>query len=151
MKAKKWITNNLGLKILCLGIAIVTWFYVTLELTKLKSDEEKAIFSMLRYDVISKELPIQPTIVSEVRGGYRIITDGISVSPETCVVIGPAHILNEVNLVRTVPIDISEYTKDVTKEVELAPIARGITLRDTFVTVHIPIVKSKKKSPEPVE
>lgn len=151
MRARKWIINNLGLKILSLILAIATWFYVNHELRKLKTEEEKAIFSMLHYDVISKRLPIQLTIVGEAREGYEIVTDGITVDPETCVVIGPKNILDKVDLARTLPIDISEHTKDVNRETALAPIAEGLTLKDTFVTVHIPLVKKQEHSSEPAE
>ena len=144
MKAKIWITNNLGLKILSMVLAIITWFYINRELTKLKSEEEKAIISMLHYEIISKKLPIQLSIVGEVREGYELVADGIAVDPETIVVIGPEKILNEVSSARTVPIDISEYTKDVIKQIELAPIAKGITLKDSIVKVHIPILKKQE-------
>jgi YbbR domain-containing protein len=150
MKAKKWITNNLGLKILSLVLAITTWFYITWEFTKLKTEEEKAIFSMLHYEVISKRLPIQLTIVGEAREGYEIITGDISIDPESCVVIGPENIVREIDVARTTPIEISEHTKDINKQIGLAPIAKGIKLQDSFVKVHIPIAKKVEKS-EPQE
>lgn len=31
---RKWLTNNLGLKLIALGLAIITWFYVHGELLK---------------------------------------------------------------------------------------------------------------------
>lgn len=31
---KKWITHNLGLKLVALGLAIITWIYVNGELLK---------------------------------------------------------------------------------------------------------------------
>ena len=126
-------------------LAIITWFYINRELTKLKSEEEKAIISMLQYEIISKKLPIQLSIVGEVRDGYELVVDGIAVDPETIVVIGPEKILNEVISARTMPIDISEYTKDVIKQIELAPIAEGITLKDSFVKVRIPILKKQEE------
>ncbi len=141
MKAKKWVTNNLGLKILALALAIATWFYVNHELTKLKTGEERAIVSMLQYDMVSKKLPVQLTIVGEVQEGYELITEAITVEPEAIVVVGPDNILDEVTSVRTVPVDISEYTQDIIKQLELAPIARGIALKDSIVNVYIPIVK----------
>lgn len=144
MIVKKWLTNNLWLKILSLILATGTWFYVTWELTKVKDEEEKAIFSMLRYDVILKKLPIQLTIVGEVKQGHEIVKDKITIDPETCIVIGPKYILEEVSFARTLPIDISESTKDIDKQIALAPIASGITLKDDFVKVHIPIVKKEE-------
>ena len=143
MKAKKWITNNFGLKLVSLILAIATWLYISLELAKLKSEEERAIISMLQYEVISKRLPVQLTIVGKARKDYIVMTDDITIDPEAIVVIGPDSILERVNFARTIPIDISEYTRDIIKEIELAPIAKGITLKHSLVNVHIPIVKKE--------
>lgn len=150
MKAKRWITHNLGLKILALVLAIATWFYISQELTKLKNEEERAIIDMLHYKVISKKLPVQLMIVGEARKEYKVIMENVTVQPETIIVIGPKNILDEVNYARTVPIDISEYTKDINKDIALAPIARGIRLKNTFVKVFIPIAKEPKKETEKV-
>lgn len=141
MRVKKWITNNLGLKILSLILAIVTWFYINEEFTRRKNEEEKAIFSMLHYDVILKKLPIQLTIVGQLSESHEIVTDNISIDPKTCIVIGPKRILDDISFVRTVPIDVSEYTKDINSQIALAPIASGISLQDEFVKVYIPIIK----------
>lgn len=144
MRVNKWITNNLGLKIFSLILAVATWCYVNRELTRLKTEEERTIFSMLQYEVISKKLPIQLTLIGNVKEGYEIIKNSITIDPESCVVIGPENILADINFARTVPIDVSEYTKDIDKQVALAPIARGITLKDNFVKIYIPLVKKKE-------
>lgn len=141
MRVKKWIINNLGLKILSLALAIATWFYVNQEFARRKTEEEKAIIKVLHYEVVTKKIPIQLIIVGKLKSEYEIVSDGIVISPESCVVIGPEIILRDVSAVRTLPIDISEYTKDVNREIALAPIAEGITLKDYFVKVYIPIVK----------
>jgi len=151
VRPKKWIMNNLSLKILTLILAVGTWFYINNELTKIRIEEEKAIFSMLHYDVISKKLPIQVTIVGKTLPGYEIKTEGIKVVPNTCVVIGPENVLKTVDIARTVPVDISEYTQDIRKELMLAPIASGLELKDYSVKVEIPIIatddakKAKRK------
>lgn len=31
---KKWLTNNLGLKLIALGLAVITWIYVNGEMLK---------------------------------------------------------------------------------------------------------------------
>ncbi|MEA3305720.1 MAG: hypothetical protein U9R52_02785 [Candidatus Omnitrophota bacterium] len=144
MKVKKWITNNIGLKILSLILAMATWYYIAWELEKIRDEEEMSIFSMLHYDVISKKLPIQLALVGDAIKGYEIITDGITIDPRFCVVIGPKRILGNIDSARTMPLDISEHTKDVDKQLSLAPIAKGIILKDDFVKVHIPIVEKKE-------
>ena len=143
MKTKKWITNNFGLKLLSLFLAIATWFYITSEFNKLKEEEEQTIFSMLQYDVVSKVVPIQLTIIGEVKKGYRIATDMIAVEPDTLMVVGPEKILNDVKFVRTVPLDVSEYDRNININLELAPIARGIAPKGKFTKVHIPIEKKE--------
>ncbi len=148
MKANKWIINNIGLKILSLILAVITWFYINYELTKMRVEEEKAIISMLQYDVVSKRLPIQLTIVGKMREGYMLLKDNITIEPESYVVIGPEKILEDVAVVKTLPVDITEYTKDVTKQIGLAPIARGIKLDDEFVKIYIPIIKIKNQPDE---
>lgn len=141
MRAKKWITNNLGLKVLSLILAITTWYYIAWELAKTKYEEEEAIFSILHYDVISKKLPIQLSLVGDLEEGYEIITNDVRIDPQFCVVIGPKRILENIDSTRTVPLNISEHTKDIDTQLSLAPIAKGINLKDYFVKVHIPIVK----------
>ncbi|MBL7072026.1 MAG: YbbR-like domain-containing protein [Candidatus Omnitrophica bacterium] len=145
MKANKLVINNLGLKILSLILAIGTWFYINMELTNVKIEEEKAIFSMLHYDVVSKKLPIQLTIVGKVRSGYKVDTEGITIDPEICAVIGPKNMLENVEIARTIPVDISEYTQNITKDLALAPIAKGMELKNYFVKVFIPILKEAGK------
>lgn len=149
MRLKKWITNNFGLKIATLILAVVTWVYVSLELAKIKSEEEKSIINMLQYEVVSKRLPVQLTLVGQARGDRQVATEGITIEPEAIVVIGPDNILKDVAFVRTVPIDISEYTQDIVKDVDLAPIKEGIALKHTTVRVRIPIaVKAGDKPSE---
>ncbi len=143
MKIKKWITNNIGLKLLALILAIVTWFYTNWELVKIKNKEQRAIISMLEYNVISKKIPVQLTIVGTAQQGYRVLTKDITVEPETIVIVGPEKILRDVNIARTMPIDISNYTKDFKMHIPLAPIADGINLKESLVKVNIPIIKKE--------
>ena len=114
-----------------------------------KSEEERAIINMLQYEVISKKLPIQLTIAGEPSSGYAVMTKDIIVEPQSIVVIGPKKILEGVTAVRTIPIDISEFTKTVSKEIPLAPIARGITLKDDLVKINIPIEKIEMEDSQP--
>ncbi|MBN1871933.1 MAG: YbbR-like domain-containing protein [Candidatus Omnitrophica bacterium] len=147
MRARRWITNNFGLKLLSLILAIATWFYINRELTKKKDEEEKAIFSMLNYEVVSKKLPIQLTLVGKTQAGYEIATNRITLDPDTVVVIGPKNILSDVAYARTMPIDISEHIKDIVKEIPLAPIAEGISLKNYIVKVNIPIISKIEEGP----
>lgn len=144
MAVSKGILKNFGLKLLSLILAVGTWFYINTELTKIKNEEERAIFSMVHYDVVSKKLPIQITIVGKTQPEFTIVTKGITVTPDSCIVIGPKIILDQVEVARTVPIDITEFTQDVNKDLTLAPIAEGLELKNYFVKVHIPIAKKEE-------
>jgi len=150
MKIKKWITHNFWLKVFSLILAVTTWFYVTWQLEKAKDEEQKVIFNMIHYDVISKVLPVQVTITGKARDGYEVVQGGITVSPSQCVIIGPKNILESVSAAKTSPIDISGNTKDVDKRISLAPIASGIAIKDEFVKIHIPIIK-KEEPAKPAE
>ena len=148
MKSKKWILNNMGLKVLSLALAVSTWFYINKELEKIKNEEERAIFSMLNYDVVPKKLPVKLTLVGKPPEGYFLDSEKVTVDPENCVVIGPEKILEKTEFARTLPIDISEYTKSVKKKLSLAPIAEGISLKEFSVEVYIPVIKEKVEAEE---
>jgi len=148
VKAKKWILNNIGLKVLSLALAVSTWFYINKELEKVRNEEERAIFSMLNYEVAAKRLPIKLTLVGKPPEGYSLDSENLTIAPETCVVMGPEKILQTVEYARTIPIDITEYTKSIKKRLPLGPIAEGISLKEFSVDVYIPIVKEVTQEEE---
>ncbi|MDD5679867.1 MAG: YbbR-like domain-containing protein [Candidatus Omnitrophica bacterium] len=150
LKISKLITHNFWVKVLSLVLAVATWFYVTWQLKETRDKEQKAIFNMIHYDVVSSALPIQVTILGKVRDGYEVVQNGITASPVECIVIGPRNILEGVTVAKTVPIDISGCAKNVDKRVSLAPIASGIAIKEEFVKIHIPIVK-KEEPAKPAE
>jgi YbbR domain-containing protein len=148
LNIKRLVTHNFWLKVLSLILAILTWFYVTWQLKKAKSEEEKSIFSMIHYEVILRALPVDVTITGKPKDGYEVNESGITVEPEECVVVGPKNILVDIKTAKTAPIDISGYSKDIDKRVALAPIASGIAIKEEFIKVHIPIIK-KEETVEP--
>lgn len=141
LKIKRFIMHNFWLKLLSLALAVVTWLYVTWQLGETKREEEKAIFSMIHYDVILRELPVDAVITGKPKDGYMVKENGITVEPKECIIVGPKNILGDVKTAKTVPIDISGCSKDIDKRVSLAPIAGGITTEDEFIKIHIPITK----------
>ncbi|MDD5067945.1 MAG: CdaR family protein [bacterium] len=66
---------------------------------------------------ILKEIPVSPTIINSPAEGY-IKTDE-TFFPEVITIGGPARRVNELNAVRTKPIDIGGVTGTIYKEVEL--------------------------------
>jgi hypothetical protein len=147
-RIKGWITYNFWLKALSLILAVVTWSYVTWQLEKAeekekhaKSDEQWAMFNIIHYDFAAKKLPIAAAITGAAQDGYEVAATGITVSPAECVIIGPKNVLREVASAKTAPVDISGSSADIDRCVSLAPIRGGITVKEEFVTVHVPIRK----------
>src|SRR3989338_7685467 len=143
-KLRRLITHNFWLKVLSLALAIVTWFYVTWQLEKAKREQETALFSMIHYDIILRALPIEVTIAGKPKDGYEVKEKGITIEPKECLIVGPKNILTDVKTAKTLPLDISGYSKDLDKRVSLAPLAGGIISQDEFIKVHIPIVKKEE-------
>ncbi len=143
-KLRRLITHNFWLKVLSLVLAIVTWFYVTWQLEKTKHEEERAIFSMIHYDMVLRALPIEVTIAGKPKDGYEVKEKGITVEPKECLIVGPKNILADVKTAKTVPVDISGYSKDIDKRVSLAPMTGGIISEDEFIKVYIPILKKEE-------
>ena len=144
VKLRRLITHNFWLKVLSLALAIVTWLYVTWQLGKAKREQETALFSMIHYDIILRALPIEVTIAGKPKDGYEVKEKGITIEPKECLIVGPKNILAGVKTAKTLPLDISGYSKDLDKRVSLAPMAGGIISQDEFIKVHIPIAKKEE-------
>ena len=142
MRLRQWVLNNIGLKFLAVLLSAITWFYIYAELRKGGIEERRAAFSFLKYKVISKKLPVKVILAGELPDDYMIREDGIKVYPPTVHVIGPEILLKDVDFARTMPVDITEYRKPFERDIELAPIAKGIDLQNEIVRIIIPIVKS---------
>jgi len=142
-KIKNGILNNSGLKILALIIAVVTWFYITGELNRLALEESMGIRGGMPYKIAAKTLPIVVDVRGGVVPGYRLSKDKILVTPQVCNVIGVKRLLDRIDFIKTVPVNVSEYTKTITLRVSLESPAKGIKLVDRYVTAVIPIEKVK--------
>ena len=147
MKLKKVLLNNIGLKLLALLLAFVTWFYIG-EATKVAPQKTvlQRIFSPAYYS--SKKLYIKPIFVGSVPRGYEFVETDVNVMPEFIVVLGPSNILSEKEFIYTKPIDLSEHTKTRTVDIELKSISPSIKLQETNVQVYLPIKKPGKKTKE---
>ena len=147
MKLNKILLNNIGLKLLALFLAFVTWFYIG-EATKVAPQKTvlQKIFSPGYYS--SKKLYIKPIFVGSVPRGYKFLETDVKVTPEFIVVLGPSNILSEKEFVYTKAIDLSEHTKNRMLAVELKSISPSIKLQKTNVQVYLPIKKPGKKTKE---
>ncbi len=134
-----WLTKNIGLKVMAFFLAVVTWLYIVAELGKSKADEKATLMKMYPYKVSGKKIPIRLNEIGVPREGYEVERDKIVLSPDTCILIGPEDVINEINEVTTEPVDISEHVKTFTKELSLLPIGKNVILEGQFAKVTIPI------------
>jgi len=140
-KIKILVSNNAGLKILALALAIITWFYINGELNRLALEESMGIKGGIPYRIAAKTLPIVADVRGNVIPGYRIDTDRIMITPQVCNVIGVKRLLDKVDVIKTVPVYVGEYTKTATIRVSLESPAKGIKLVDRYASIVIPIEK----------
>lgn len=134
--------KNFWLKLLALVLAVIVWFYIVDELKKSAQKQTEVYKKILPFKVSAKRVPIKATIIGQLTEGYRIRYRDLVVKPDSFVLVGPENMLRGIYYVVTKPIDISEYTKPVTKRVELEVIGSGIVLEEKFyITVTIPIEK----------
>ncbi|MBI4335427.1 MAG: YbbR-like domain-containing protein [Candidatus Omnitrophica bacterium] len=141
MKIKQLILKNFWLKVTAFFLAVVIWLYVVGELNK-GTPEEKALFErVLPYKVAGKQVPVKAAIVGKPRPGYQVFAERVTIKPSACVILAPQGVLKGIQYVTTEDIDISEFTRSVSKEVRIKPIGRaGITVDNhVFVRVLIPI------------
>jgi len=147
MNLRKVLSNNIGLKLLALVLAFVTWFYIG-EATKLDAQKTvlQKIFSPSYH--IAKKLYIKPIFVGSVSPGYEFVAREVKVTPEFIIVLGTPNILSEKEFIYTKSIDLSEHTKARTVPVELKSISPSIKLQETSAQVYLPIKKTGKKTEE---
>lgn len=143
MHLGKVLLNNIGLKILALFLAFVMWFYIG-EATKVTTEKTvlQKIFSRAHY--VSKNLYVKPVFAGNVACGHEFAENDVKIMPEFIVVLGPSNILSEKEFIYTESIDLSEYTKARTVDVELKSISPSIRIRKTSVQVYLPIKKIKQ-------
>lgn len=141
---RRMLTENVGLKIVSLILAVIAWFYIVDELHKGTSEEEQFIAKMIPSEgVAAKKLPIKTIFIGKVRPGYEISRDKIVVSPDYCIVVGTRELLGKIRFAYTTPIDVSGANKSFTKSVPLNPIAPGIFMEETLVQVTVPVDRVK--------
>jgi YbbR domain-containing protein len=140
---KNLLLNNLGLKLLALLLAMVTWVYVVLELQEGPSQEREALQSILPpYRLASKKVPVRLDMVGQPRDGYAVAYDKVVIQPSELFIVGPKSMLDKLSTIETEPINVTNYTKTLIKDVTVIPPTKGI-ITDKFISVTIPILKEK--------
>lgn len=139
---KNYIFNNLGLKIIALALAILSWFYIMGEIEG-TGYSQKSIFDFTfpeRY--VNKMVPLKINITGKPASGYHTRLEKVSITPQYCLVAGPLSLIEPLEYVLTEPIDISGATQTISKQISLQKIAnQKITATEKLVEVVIPIEK----------
>ena len=136
----KSFTNNAGLKITALILALLLWFYVVNELNKGSEVDRQFLDKVLPSDgVMAKKLAIKPIFIGTPRSGYVIDSKKAIIVPEYCIVVGQKDLLSRMRFAYTMPIDVRGISKSFTKSVPLNPIAPGIFMEETLVQVTVPV------------
>ncbi len=134
--------KNLFLKLISLILAIGLWYYAVNELGKGTEEETLALQRILpSYGMVTKKLIIKTIIVGKPKKGNRVLDDKITIVPEYCLVVGPRKLLTNLKFIYTLPIDVSNLEKTMTRAAPLKPLASGVYVEETLVTVSIPIEK----------
>jgi len=137
---KELFTENIGLKLLALVLALLAWFYIVKELNKGSQDDVQMLRKIMPAESIAaKKLTIKPVFLGKPRNGYSVVTDKITVSPPYCIVVGNRDVLMRIQFAYTVPILITGVDKPFTKAVPLNAIAPGVYMEETLVDVTVPV------------
>jgi len=148
IKIHKWLLNNFGLKILALILAVITWAYVVVEMSKGTEEETEVLYNIFPFRIIAKSISLKANIIGEPVSGYKVITSKVALTPSQILVIGPKSVVEDLIYLQTEPIDIREYTKPLAVKVHLAPIGKLSIPYTEAIEVFIPIEKIEKDDKE---
>jgi hypothetical protein len=140
---KELFTENIGMKILALVLALIAWFYIVKALNQ-GSQEDMTLLSkvMPAESIAAKKLVIRPVFMGKPRAGYNIVGDKVAVAPAYCIVVGNKDVLGKIKFAYTVPILVTGVDKSFIKAVPLNPIAPGVYMEETLVEVSVPVERS---------
>lgn len=141
----RFFTENRGLKLAALVLALVIWFYVVNELNQ-GSDEDKQFLNRVlpSEGLTAKKLTIRPVFIGSPKYGFMIENARVVVVPEFCIVVGSKDLLGRVKYAYTMPIDLRGVSKTFSTWVALNPIAPGVYMEDTLVQVIVPVQHSTR-------
>jgi len=88
-------------------------------------------------------VPVKLDLVGEPPKGFVIDKENLTINPSACIVVGPKSLLEKLTAVNTQPVDISKTTKTLSKDISVISPIKGMLLKDRFVKITIPIIKTK--------
>ena len=139
------LKGSVFLKLAAFVVAVFTYFYIQHEVENTdKKNSSDASYKLIK--LTAKKLSVRVRIGDDPPDGYRVPEEQVQAVPSQITVIGPEALLEEALDAETSIIDVSEYTKSITKQVPIESVA-GIHLTGApyLVDVAIPI----EKIPEP--
>lgn len=140
----KVVTENAGLKLTALVLALGLWFYIVGELNRGNAEEKQFLNKVLPSDnVIAKKLSIRPVLIGKPRRGFAVDRDRVLVQPEYVIVVGTKDLLAKIRYAYAMPVDVSGAAKPVSQSVSLNPIAPGVFMEETSVQVTVPVERER--------
>jgi len=85
-----------------------------------------------------KEVPVSATIINSPAEGYKKISE--IVTPDKIVIKGPKKVIDNINVIRTEPIDIGGVTGSIYKEVNLdipSEFVSPVDYKNTYISINI--------------
>ena len=142
---RRFFTENIGLKIIALVLALITWFYIVKQLNMEGTKEEMQLLKKIMPDenIIAKKLIIKPIFIGHPKNGFDIVRKKVVMIPEFCIVVGTKDALESIKCAYTIPIDVGGLSQSFTKSVPLSPIP-GVYLEETLVQVMVSIDREKE-------
>lgn len=120
------LKGSVFLKLVSLVVALLTYWYIQNEIRGRERDTAvDPSYKLIK--LTAKNLPVRLRFETSPPEGYRLMEEQIVVTPSEVTAIGPEAMLEEAVYAQTSTIDVSEYTKTVTKQVPLESVS-GIHL-----------------------
>jgi len=133
------------LKLAALVVAVLTYSYIHNEIYNTqKNNSADASYKLIK--LTAKNLPVKVRLETTPPEGYRILENQVTSMPAMVTAIAPEALLENAWDAQTAMVDVSEYTKTVTKHVPLESVA-GIHLVGEPYTMEVTI--PIEKIPEP--
>ena len=135
------------LKLAALTVALLTYSYIHNEIYNTeKNNSADASYKLIK--LTAKNLPVKVRLETTPPDGYRILENQVTSMPAMVTAIAPEALLENAWDAQTSIVDVSEYTKTVTKHVPLESVA-GIHLVGEPYTVEVTIPIEKIPQAEP--
>ena len=140
------LKGSFFLKFAALIVAVLTYFYIHNEIRSVE-EQNAADPSYKLIKLTAKSVPVKVRLDLAMPTGYRALGDQVVVSPQMITVIGPEALFEDEQGAETSMVDVSEYTKTVTKHVPLESVA-GIHVVGNPMTVEVTVPIEKIPVPE---